>query len=206
MHTVPRRPFAVVLAVLGAALAALAGASAAPAAQRQIIVRYAAGADARARLAARSDAGVVRAASLPLARTEVVAPRTGTSVSGAIADLERSPDVAFAEPDASRRALGIASPNDTRFASQWGLQNTGQMIFGLSQSYLGTPGDDIDVMPAWAAGVTNGSGASVAVVDTGVDLGHPDLAGNLISGQDLVDGDNVPADQNGHGTHVAGVI
>jgi serine protease len=56
---------------------------------------------------------------------------------------------------------------------------------------------------AWAS--TTGCGATIAVVDTGVDLDHPDLRGHLVPGIDLVDGDDEPDDENGHGTHVAGI-
>ena len=58
--------------------------------------------------------------------------------------------------------------------------------------------------PAWSR--SQGEGAVVAVVDTGVDLAHPDLADHLLPGIDLVDGDDDPDDHNGHGTHVAGLI
>src|SRR3954447_5891250 len=49
-------------------------------------------------------------------------------------------------------------------------------------------------------------GAVVAVVDTGVQADHPDLAGRLLPGHDFVDNDDIPQDGNGHGTHVSGVI
>jgi subtilisin family serine protease len=54
--------------------------------------------------------------------------------------------------------------------------------------------------------VADGSGVVVAVVDSGVDLTHQDLAGRLVPGHDFVDDDDVPQDAFGHGTHVAGVI
>ena len=57
---------------------------------------------------------------------------------------------------------------------------------------------------AWALG--KGAGTTVAVVDTGADLGHADLAGRLVTGLDLVDGDTTPQDGHGHGTHVTGTI
>lgn len=55
-------------------------------------------------------------------------------------------------------------------------------------------------------GQARADGVIVAVVDSGVDLDHPDLKGSLVPGIDLVDGDGVPDDPNGHGTAVAGII
>ncbi|RME75970.1 MAG: peptidase S8 [Chloroflexi bacterium] len=51
-----------------------------------------------------------------------------------------------------------------------------------------------------------GQGIIVAVVDTGIDQDHPDLADNIISGATFVSGTSSPEDDNGHGTHVAGII
>jgi subtilisin family serine protease len=51
-----------------------------------------------------------------------------------------------------------------------------------------------------------GAGALVAVIDSGVDAAHPDLAGRVVPGPDLVDGDADPSDPTGHGTHIAGII
>jgi subtilisin family serine protease len=202
MRTVPRRS---ILALLVAVAAAFAAPSVAAAAEGQIIVKYAAGADARDRSEARHDADVVRSAALPLAQTELVTPERGTSVNEAVADLERSADVAYAEPDRPRSAFATTpATNDPEFADQWALENTGQQIFA-GDWYSGTPGDDIDVIPAWR--LATEATPTVAVVDSGVDLEHPDLKANLLSsGKDYVDGDNVPNDQNGHGTHVAGTI
>jgi subtilisin family serine protease len=64
--------------------------------------------------------------------------------------------------------------------------------------------DLINADPAHS--VSTGQGAVVAVVDTGVKADHEDLAGQVIAGHDYVDGDDNPADGNGHGTHVAGTI
>ncbi len=57
---------------------------------------------------------------------------------------------------------------------------------------------------AWP--VTRGEGVTVAVVDSGVDADHPDLAGRVDAGIDLVEPGTPPDDQYGHGTHVAGII
>lgn len=78
-------------------------------------------------------------------------------------------------------------PNDPLVPQQWGLERVGAPC-------------------AW--GRTTGSPeVTVAVVDSGVDLAHPDLAASLrADGYDFVDDDAAPWDANGHGTHVAGVI
>ena len=56
------------------------------------------------------------------------------------------------------------------------------------------------------AASARGEGVVVAVLDTGVDLAHVDLRDRVLPGVDLVDGDDVAQDENGHGTHVAGII
>src|SRR6476659_2735311 len=180
MRTVPHRSS---LALLLAVAAAFAVPAAASAAEGQIIVKYASSADAQDRADARDDAGVVRDETLPLPSTELVTPQGGTSV--AVAVLERSRDVAYAEPDQTRRAFDLypdearvdangAPLNDQPFANLWALHNTGQAI----QRRPGLAGADIGAAAAW--GVTTGSSSvKVAVVDSGVDRTHPDLFANL---------------------------
>jgi len=52
----------------------------------------------------------------------------------------------------------------------------------------------------------DGSGIVISIIDTGIDLNHPDLEGQIIGGYDFVDNDEMPEDTNGHGTQVAGII
>lgn len=77
-------------------------------------------------------------------------------------------------------------PNDPRYASyQWNLPQ-------------------IRAPYAWAIS-TGSADVIIAVVDTGVDLDHPDLAAKVVTGYDFVNADNDPNDDEGHGTHVAGI-
>jgi subtilisin family serine protease len=203
MTILSRRFTTALITAWASAIAVLAAPAVASAADGQIIVRYEPGADARERSTARAAADVVRDESLGLARTELVTPERGTSVSEAVADLERSPDVAYAEPDQPRRAF--ATPDDNRFAEQWALDNTGQPIWYRGSNLgPGTFGADINVAAAWD--IVTATSAKVAVVDSGVALAHPDLVANIApGGKDFVDG-GLPADENGHGTHITGTI
>src|SRR5215211_5928755 len=143
--------------------------------------------------AARADVGVAAERALPLAGVEVVTAEGDRA--DAIAALRADPDVEWAEPNQPRRVAA-----DPLAGLLWGLNNTGQSVWWRR----GTPDADIDAPQAWA--VTRGAGVTVAVADTGVDTGHPDLAGRLVPGYDFVSDDFDPRDGHGHGTHVAGTI
>lgn len=136
--------------------------------------------------------------------------------SAAIARYRRNPNVLYAEPNFVRTipaplAQGVASevvPGDYYFNEQWGLHNTGQQFLCLIPGfcfYTGTPGADIDAPEAWEIS-TGSSDVTVAVIDSGVDYTHPDLAANYAGGVDFVSPDSDPMDDHGHGTHVAGII
>ena len=56
------------------------------------------------------------------------------------------------------------------------------------------------------ASENKGAGVKVAIIDSGIDYTHPDLDANYVGGYDFVNGDDYPMDDNGHGTHVAGII
>lgn len=63
----------------------------------------------------------------------------------------------------------------------------------------------INATNAWEIGI-DGTGINVSVLDTGIYAGHPDIAGRIIKGYDFANNDNDPADDDGHGTHVAGTV
>ena len=66
---------------------------------------------------------------------------------------------------------------------------------------------NLDMVESDAAHATaTGAGAVVAVIDSGVNAAHPDLAGRLLPGRDFVQNDDTPQDADGHGTHVAGIV
>lgn len=97
------------------------------------------------------------------------------------------------------RILKKQCTNDPSFNQQWGLKNTGK--------HSGISGADINVCQAWE--VTRGRNVvSVAVLDEGVDLAHPDLVNNLLPGFDATgNGSNgAPQDDDAHGTACAGII
>jgi subtilisin family serine protease len=164
---------------------------------RQIIVKREPGLSVAQESVLRAQAGITYVGPGPLPNTELdQAPAGG--LAAAVATLERDPAVQYAEPNGEVSAAGI--PNDPYFGSQWALLNTGQSVLGIH----GTPGDDIGATYAWPH--STGANVTVAVVDTGVDLGATDLAGRLVPGQDYIDATNDAQDQNGHGTHVVGII
>jgi subtilisin family serine protease len=110
--------------------------------------------------------------------------------------LARRGDVAFAE----RNGVGSGGlvPNDTFFASQWHLENTGQSG-GLADA-------DVDAPEAWDI-TTGSSDVTIAVLDSGSEFGHPDFAGRLLPGGfDFVAEDADPEGDHPHGTWVAGMI
>jgi hypothetical protein len=120
----------------------------------------------------------------------------------AVAFLLTDSAVAYAEPDYLAYATGVApaparqaapplsaqgfQPSDTFWTAQWNLRR-------------------VQAPLAWQT--TQGSSATVvAVIDSGLDLAHPEFAGRVQSGFDYVEWDTTPQDQYGHGTHVAGII
>jgi hypothetical protein len=181
-------------------LALLLPASASATETTRIIVKREPGLSGAEQRDIRADAGVRLVDTLSLPRTELVAAPKGDAAA-AVHALNQDPDVAYAELD--RKVHAFATPDF--FPYQWGLKNTGQLTPNYNGGTAhGTNDADMDADQAW--GLTRGAGQMVAVVDSGVQRDHPDLVGNLAPGYDWVGRDSDPNDENGHGTHVAGII
>ena len=120
-------------------------------------------------------------------RTAVYRVRAGETVETAIARLQQRPGVAAAGANVVFKAAADdeVNPNDPLINRQWYL------------STIGAP-------KAWAK--VGGQEIKVAVLDSGVDAGHPEFAGRLVDGMSFVGGSAGPADDYGHGTHVAGLV
>ncbi len=111
--------------------------------------------------------------------------------------LYKSNKVVYAQPSFWR----IIQPYSSFYRDQWGLNNTGQLG--------GIPGIDINAPEAW--GLATGNGVKIAVVDEGIDLSHPDLFANLLTGYDATDGQYGGINggckgNDAHGTACAGIV
>ena len=148
---------------------------------------------------ASGDAKVRQEGDRSLGRTltgvEVVQIQSGEKVTEKVDEYEGRSDVLYAEPNVLRR-LDLSSPNDPLFAQQWGL-------------------GAISAVAGWTVfpGVYGGSGGvPIAIVDSGVDAAHQDLAAKTLSASGAncypstcVAWPGAATDDNDHGTHVAGI-
>ncbi len=136
----------------------------------------------------------------------------------ALAALNEMPELVLeAEPDGV--GFGAGTPNDSSFSVQWGHHNTGQSG--------GAVDADVDAPEFWDI-LESTPGLVVAVLDSGLNMTHPDLSGlawthpgetagdgidndgngrvDDVNGWDFVNGDSNPADDHGHGSNVTGII
>lgn len=212
--------------IVAGALAVQPGSAAASSAEYvpgAVIVAYVPGTSAGEKVGARGAVGVRSAA-----RVEKIAPRTelltlapGASVPAAVAALERDPSVLYAEPDYILHKSATSNDPYLTNGTLWGM-------LGPATTPANAWGSR--AIEAWAAGETGSSSVYVGIIDTGVQITHPDLAGNMwtnphevagngidddgngyiddVNGWDFDDNDNSVYDSTGddHGTHVSGTI
>ncbi len=158
---------------------------------------------------------------LKLANALYVRIPQGVDATLAKQKIKADTNVKYIEPNYIVHATQQKTPNDPRFPELWGMDNTGQLN--------GTADADIDAPEAWAV-ATGSDSMIVAVIDTGVDYNHPDLAANMWVNPDEIPANGIDDDGNGiiddvygmkaengvvtgdpmddidHGTHCSGTI
>ncbi len=190
----------------------------------QLIVLFADGVSEAAQDAFIASQDATLQKRLPIVRGAVVELDTShNDVLQVAADWVQYPEVSYAEPNFVL-TVDQTFPDDPSWPSLWGMHNTGQSG--------GTVDADVDAPEAWDLH-TGSADVVVAVIDTGIDYDHPDLADNMwtnlgecpggvctangidddgngyvddFHGIDTAFNDSDPFDGQGHGTHVAGTI
>jgi len=191
--------------------------------RNELIVKFKTGTHRKTAQEVKESIGAFSIKKLNMIDAEHILLPDGISVDDAIVMFRNDPNVEWAEPNYIRRTMAISSPNDPFFNELWSLHNTGQIV----NDTLGTANADIQALEAWET-TTDCSNVIIAIIDSGVDLSHPDIIHNLwtnpgeiagngvdddgngyiddIHGWNFVDNNNDVSDSNNHGTHVAGVI
>jgi subtilisin family serine protease len=189
VHTEVRevgRRLSLITALLAVACATPTGASA----SGTILVRFAKPATATAKVAALGD--TVDGATLT--GVSVVDPQRGETEAHALARYRARPDVLYAEPNRVLHLFDPTPPTDSDYSLQWALP-----VISALGGWTLFPG-------SFSAGST----APIGIVDTGVDATHEDLAGRVSpSSATCLSASctpGVPTDDDGHGTHVAGIV
>lgn len=215
LATLPRRAIILALGLALGALAPLTATAASSTVPGEVLIRFKPGASDADVRAIMTDLGATRVKRFRSIQTEEQRI-TRRSVADAVSRYRNNPAVDFIEPNWIVHA--DLAPNDPLFPQQWSLSNSGQTG--------GTQGADVAAVPAWDVS-TGSPDIVIAIIDTGVDTTHPDLAENIwsnpgeipgngvdddgnglvddVHGYDFFNLDADPMDDNGHGTHVAGI-
>lgn len=151
------------------------------------------------------------------AAVELVRPAdAGADVEAWLLRLRSTPGVEYVQPNQSVHILNEPSADETADDPAGRAQLVNSAASNDSSKAAVTKANDpelvkqhylkqIGAQSAWGA-VREQTDLTIAIVDTGIDLDHPDLKGNLVPGTNLVHPNEPPDDDNGHGTSVAGVI
>ena len=154
----------------------------------ELLVRLRPGADPRSLEKSLDQCGAWPLRSVDRSTYRIGLP-AGLSVAKGQALLERNPDLEVC-PNYLGRG-GELIPNDTHFDDAWHLRQNSDR--------------DIDASDGWELG-RGSSEVLVAILDSGIDLGHPEFADRLVDGWDTYNDDEDPNDDHGHGTKVAGLL
>lgn len=145
-------------------------------------------------------ANAIVASQIGLDRWHLVGLAPGVDPERAVATLRGLASVERASLDGIG-GLADVIPDDPSFSMQWALKNTGQVAGGVA----GSSGADVKATEAWSL-VTGGRSIVVAVLDAGVS-NHPDLAGRILPGWNVPQGNDDTSDIcASHGSHVSGIL
>ena len=190
----------------------LAGAAASLYVPDEVLVKFKPTASMQARMGAMAARGHSVVANLNQPGWAQVKFLAGQTMETALTAYRNDPDVEYVQPNYIYRATAV--PNDTQYGQLWAFRNTGQTVTtGTYAPNAGTVGNDMNIELAWSR-ITDCTSVVVAVLDSGVNYNHQDLAANMWNGgssfpnhgHDFADNDNDPMDPSGHGTHLAGII
>jgi len=165
----------------------------------RILVRFAPGVSASTRAAIHRANGAALIREIPQIGVQVLRVPSNR-VPEMVTAYSRNPNVLYAEPDYMAYAVEEPQPvNDPYFGKQWGLDNDGQEY---KESLSGTVDADIDAPEAWDI-TTGNPDVKIAILDSGIDQDHDDLASKIVDNVDFTG--SAVDDRYGHGTHVAGI-
>jgi len=175
----------------------------------EVLVKFTPGASVEARAAAVAAVGgeivdMIEELDVAVVRTQP-AQADVQAAEDVLSTLEQNTTVEYAEPNYILTTLDEVDPASATYKVRLPL------VFGPPYFQPNDPSRSIQY--AWGKigayegwGYNQGLGSTViAVVDSGIQLNHPDLDAKIVAGYDYVDDDTAADDGNGHGTHVAGI-